>query len=150
MSNHGTRKPTKPLFTEWFFLILLGAFFALAAAGYAFWTWLEYEAVEPIGTVALTLLVGLFALSGGYLLKLSREIETRPEDDPSAEQHEAAGEYGHFAPWSWWPLVCGLAVALIFLGPALHAWWLLGIGAALGVIGVAGHVLEFNRRQHAH
>jgi hypothetical protein len=144
------QKSVQPLGPEWRFLILLAGFSLLAAGGYAYWSYLYYDAVEPIGTTALTLLIGLCALSGGYLFKLSREIEVRPEDDPWAEQHEAAGEYGHFSPWSWWPLVCGLAVALVFLGPALHQWWILGIGVVVGFIGVAGHVLEYNRGPHAH
>ncbi|GAB2601929.1 cytochrome c oxidase subunit 4 [Pseudactinotalea suaedae] len=140
----------QPLAPEWKFFILLAAFFALMTGLYAYWSWLYFGSVEPIGTTALTLLVGLCVLSGGYLFKLSREIEVRPEDDPHAEQHVAAGEYGHFSPWSWWPLICGVAVALIFLGPALMQWWIAGIGVVVGVIGVAGHVLEYNRGPHAH
>lgn len=150
MADHGKRSGGQPLYSEWLILIIIGTFFAFAAALYGWWSHSYYGAIEPIGTVGLGLIVGMFYLSGGYLFKLSREIETRPEDDPYAEQDEGAGEYGHFAPWSWWPLVCGFAVALIFLGPALHAWWLTGIGAVLGAIGVGGHVLEFNRGPHAH
>ncbi|WP_156250461.1 cytochrome c oxidase subunit 4 [Pseudactinotalea terrae] len=144
------RHTVKPLAPEWKFLILLAVFFVIAAALYGVWSYLYFGEVEPIGTTALVLLVGLCALSGGYLFKLSREIDVRPEDDPWAEQHEAAGEYGHFSPWSWWPLVCGVAVALIFLGPAVHQWWILGVGVVIGVIGVAGQVLEYNRGPHAH
>ena len=144
------RKDVKPLAPEWKFLILLAVFFAVAAALYGVWSYLYYDAVEPIGTTALTLLVGLCTLSGGYLFKLSREIEVRPEDDPYAEQHDAAGEYGHFSPWSWWPLVCGLAVSLMFLGPALHQWWILGVGVVVGIIGVAGQVTQYSRGPHAH
>lgn len=150
MSGHGPQKPIKPLKTEWLFIVVLGVFFAIMAAVYALWTHAYYGALEPIGSTALVLLVGLCALAGGYLFKLSREIEVRPEDDPHAEQDEGAGEYGHFSPWSWWPLVCGIAVALVFLGPALHGWWITGIGVVIGVIGVSGHVLEYNRGPHAH
>jgi len=150
MSGHGPSKPAQPLKPEWLILVALGVFFAIVAALYGFWTNLHYGQIEPIGTTALVLLVGLCLLAGGYLFKLSREIELRPEDNPHAEQADAAGEYGHFAPWSWWPLVCALAVSFVFLGPALHAWWLTGIGVVIGVIGVTGHVLEYNRGPHAH
>lgn len=139
-----------PLAPEWKFFILLAIFFAVMTGVYAFWTSLGEGDLEPIGTTALALLVGLCVLTGGYLIKLSREIDVRPEDDPYAEQYQAAGEYGHFAPWSWWPLVCGIAIALIFLGPALLQWWITGIGVVIGVIGVAGHILEYNRGPHAH
>lgn len=143
-------KPAKPLFTEWLFLIIIAVFFLLATILYGYWTRLHYGALEPIGTTVLGLVVGLAGLSGGYMLKISREIETRPEDNPHAEQDEGAGEYGHFSPWSWWPLVCGLAVSLMFLGPALHQWWIFGIGIVLGGIGVGGQVLQYNRGPHAH
>jgi hypothetical protein len=149
-SPHGRRKPAQPLRPEWLIFSLLAVFFTIMAAVYGFWTNSYYGEIEPIGTTALVLLVGLCVLAGGYLFKLSREIELRPEDNPYGEQADAAGEYGHFAPWSWWPLVLGIAVALVFLGPALHAWWLTGIGVAVGVIGLVGHVLEFNRGPHAH
>lgn len=146
MSEQGNKvKVHKPLHAEWLVIAFLGGFFALMAIVYAVWSGLE-----PVGSTALTLLVGLCAVSGGYLFKLSREIDLRPEDDPHGESYQAAGEVGHFSPWSWWPLVCGLAVALVFLGPALHQWWVAGIGAALGLIGTAGHVLEYNRGPHAH
>ncbi|WP_420112553.1 cytochrome c oxidase subunit 4 [Pseudactinotalea sp.] len=144
------QKPAQPLGPEWKLLAVLGGFFVIATALYAGWTRLHYGEIEPIGSTALALLVGLCFLAGGYLFKLSREIEVRPEDNPHAEQEDAAGEYGHFSPWSWWPLVCGIATALIFLGPALLQWWIAGIGAAIGVVGVAGHVLEYNRGPHAH
>lgn len=150
MSDHGPSKSPQPLKPEWLFLAIIGVFVAIVAGVYAWWTNLYYGEVEPVGTTALVLLVGLCSLAGGYLLKLSREIDVRPEDDPKGEQDEAAGEYGHFAPWSWWPLVCGIAVSLIFLGPAVHQWWVLGIGAVVGIIGVGGHILQFNRGPHAH
>ena len=144
------QKQVKPLAPEWKFFILLGVFFAVVTALYAYWTNLHYGELKPIGSTALALMVGLCVLAGGYLFKLSREIEVRPEDDPHGEQHDAAGEYGHFSPWSWWPLVCGVAISLIFLGPALLQWWITGIGVVIGVIGVAGHVLQYNRGPHAH
>lgn len=145
MAGNQKSQTNGPLRTEWLFFVLLGVFFAIMAVVYALWS-----RFEPVGSTALLLLVGLCAMSGGYLFKLSREIDPRPEDDPLAEIEDAAGEYGHFSPWSWWPFVCGVAVMLIFLGPAVHQWWVSGLGAALGVVAVLGHVLEYNRGPHAH
>lgn len=150
MAGHKPGRAPAPLRPEWLFLVIIGAFVAVVAALYGWWTWYVDDQIEWIGTTALVLLVLLCAMSGGYLLKLSREIDLRPEDDPHAEVDEGAGEYGHFSPWSWWPLICGVAIALIFLGPAVHQWWVTGIGAVVGVVGVAGHVLEYNRGPHAH
>ncbi|MFV0425761.1 MAG: cytochrome c oxidase subunit 4 [Beutenbergiaceae bacterium] len=146
------RRPKKitPLKPESVIMVVLAVFFGVMGTIYSLWTYSYYGQIEPIGAVTLYLLVGMFGLAGGYLIKLAREIPLRPEDEPNAEVDEGAGEYGEFSPWSWWPLVLGLAVSLVFLGPALHAWWLSGIGAAIGVIGLVGHVLEYNRGPHAH
>ncbi len=143
MSKQATT-PGRPLKTEAF---LFGAgviFFAPIALIYGLLTdW------EPVGSVALFLLAGLSGLVGIYLWVLSHRIDPRPEDDPMAEVADGAGEVGVFSPWSWWPLVLGIAVSLVFLGLAL-GFWISGIGAVVAVIGLVGLLFEFSRGQHAH
>lgn len=138
-------KPQHPLRVEALFFIGLAVFFVIVTLIYAFWS--EFE---PVGTWGLGLLVGLNGLSGGYFYRLGDSIDPRPEEDPLAEVHEHAGEYGEFAPWSWWPFLAGVAVALIFLGPAIGQWWLLGVGFAFAILPVAAMTLEFNRGPHSH
>ena len=140
-----TPKPRHPMGDESMFFLGLTLFFVVVTLFYGFWS-----AWEPIGSTALALLAGLNGFTGFYLLKLTREIDDRPEDNPLAEIEDYAGEYARFSPWSWWPLVLGIAVSLIFLGPALHQWWLMGIGGVIGAIGLVGQVLEFSRGHHAH
>ena len=59
---------------------------------------------------------------GAYLAFTGKRVGMRPEDRSDAEIHEGAGEQGHFSPWSWWPLVLGLACAAGFLGLAIGFW----------------------------
>lgn len=143
---HDERDPErhKPMFVEtWLFLagvvffIPVGAIYGIVA------DW------EPVGTVALFLLGGLSALAGGYLWITARRIDPRPEDNPTADIAERAGEVGVFSPHSWWPLVLGLATTFGFLGLAI-GWWMVGLGIALGLVGLVGLLFEFYRGQHAH
>lgn len=104
---------------------------------------------EPVGSVALFLLAGLGGLVGLYLAVVGRRIDPRPEDNPFADVSDGAGDVGVYSPWSWWPLVLGIAVGLLFLGLAI-GWWLSAIGVVIGVIGLVGQLFEFSRGQHAH
>ncbi len=104
---------------------------------------------EPVGTVSLLLLVGLYGLAGSYLWLVGRRVDPRPEDHPTMDVDEHAGEVGVFSPHSWWPLVLGVAVALVFAGIAV-GWWMVGIGFAVGFIGLVGQTYEFSRGPHAH
>ena len=101
----------------------------------------------PVGVWAL--LGGLVGMISFYLALVSRRIDTRPEDDPTAEIEQGAGELGVFPPWSWWPLIVAGGTAIGFLSLAL-GWWLMLIGATVAVIGLVGWIFEFSRGQHAH
>ncbi|MDN5559117.1 MAG: cytochrome c oxidase subunit 4 [Ruaniaceae bacterium] len=105
--------------------------------------------LEPVGTTVFALLAGLTIIIAAYLWILSLRMPARPSDREDGEIAETAGEYGTFAPHSWWPLVLGIAASLAFLGPAL-GWWLTGLGVVVTIIGLVGHLFEFSRGQHAH
>lgn len=104
---------------------------------------------EPVGFIGLLLLGGLAGLVGFFLFITGRTIDARPEDDPLGTIESAAGEYGEFSPHSWWPFVLGLGAATVFFGVAV-GWWISGVGAIIGAIGLIGLIFEFSRGQHAH
>ncbi|MFC8192910.1 cytochrome c oxidase subunit 4 [Cellulomonas sp. NPDC057328] len=126
-------------------LFLYGVmFFVPVGLIYAFWS-----GGEAVGTVGIPLVGGLVGMIGGYLALLARRIDARPEDDELGEIEQGAGNQGVFSPWSWWPLVIGLAASVAFLAMAV-GWWLMAPAVALGAIGLVGWVFEFSRGQHAH
>jgi hypothetical protein len=104
---------------------------------------------EMVGVTGLLLSTGLCALITMYLWVTGRRIDPRPEDNPLGEIAEGAGELGHFAPYSWWPLWAGLAAACLFAGLAV-GWWLMIIGVGLVGAATVGWVFEFYRGEHAH
>ncbi len=97
----------------------LGVFFFVPVALiYGFLTnWSEW-----VGILGVLLVGGLAGMIGAYLAFTGKRVGMRPEDRSDAEIHEGAGEQGHFSPWSWWPLVLGLASAAGFLGMAIGFW----------------------------
>lgn len=119
-------------------------FFVPVGLIYAFWS-----GGEAVGTVGIPLVGGLVGMIGGYFALLARRIDARPEDDELGEIEQGAGNQGVFSPWSWWPLVIGLAASVAFLAMAV-GWWLMAPAVALGAIGLVGWVFEFSRGQHAH
>lgn len=134
----------KPMGIEaWLFIGLVG-FFIPVVLLYGFWS-----AWEPVGSLALGGLALMWGMVGYYLLLQGKKVSPRPEDHPHANVDDHPGEVGHFAPWSWWPLVVGVAVTFVFAGLAL-GWWLTYIGGALALIGLVGHIFEFSRGPHAH
>ncbi len=118
-------------------------FFVLVAPAY----WLITG--DWTGTSALTmaaLLVGMVSL---YLGFHAARMEPRPEDRKDGEIADGAGELGFFPPYSWWPLWCGLTLAVCVLGVVI-GWWLFIIGAVLGVLALQGWIFEYYRGEHAH
>lgn len=139
-----SRRTRPPLFVETVVFAALVPFFLIVGVVYIVLT-----GFEPVGSVAILLLGGLAGLVAFYLWATGRRIDARPEDDPLGTVESAAGEYGEFAPHSWWPLVLGLAAAILFAGVAI-GWWICVVGAVVGVIGLVGLLFEFSRGQHAH
>ncbi|MGH3383963.1 MAG: cytochrome c oxidase subunit 4 [Nocardioidaceae bacterium] len=119
------------------------AFFGLVTPIY----WLFSE--DPTGTSALVMTTALAALVTFYLGFSARRMEPRPEDRPEAEIADGAGELGFFPPYSWWPLFCGLALAVCVLG-VVFGWWLFIIGVGFGAVTLTGFIMEYYRGEHAH
>ncbi|WP_024288037.1 cytochrome c oxidase subunit 4 [Cellulomonas sp. KRMCY2] len=124
--------------------LFLAPFFLVIGIVYALWS-----GGEAVGTGALLLTAGLVGMIGFYLSMVARRIDARPEDDQLGEIEHGAGEQGVYSPWSWWPLILAAGAAISFASLAI-GWWLLAIGAVVGVIGLIGWAFEFSRGQHAH
>jgi hypothetical protein len=101
------------------------------------------------GTSALVMTALLGLLLAFFLGVLAKQIPTRPEDDKEADISDGAGELGFFPPFSWWPLAVAAAFAVMALGVAT-GWWLVGVGAVVGMLAIVGYVFEYYRGLHAH
>ena len=133
----------------WFFGACT-AFFVLVTPAYWFVTDGGDSGADWTGTSALTMTTLLAAMCTLYLGFHAKKMDPRPEDRKDGQIADGAGELGFFPPYSWWPLWCGLALAVIVFGVAAGAWWLLIIGCALGVLALTGLVFEYYRGEHAH
>jgi hypothetical protein len=127
----------------WIFAITT-AFFVIVSPAY----WLI--AGDWTGTSALVMTTLLAAMVTLYLGFHAAKMEPRPEDRRDAEIADGAGELGFFPPYSWWPMWCASALAVIVYGVALGAWWLVIIGFGLGAVALSGFVFEYYRGEHAH
>jgi hypothetical protein len=120
------------------------AFFVLVSPAYWFisgdWT----------GTSALTMTTLLAGMITIYLSFHAARMDPRPEDRKDGEIADGAGELGFFPPYSWWPMWCGMTLAVIVYGVALGAWWLVIIGGTLGALALSGWIFEYYRGIHAH
>src|SRR5690625_7790931 len=84
-------KNRKPMRDEAWFFVGLCVFFIVMTLIYGFWS--EFE---PVGTTALALLVGLTGMPAFYFMKLSGEVDERPEDVEigRASGREGGGRWG--------------------------------------------------------
>src|SRR3712207_3679524 len=109
-------------------------FFLLVTPAYWFIT------EDPTGTAALvmtTLLARRWGCARGHHpWKMGR----RPENRPTAEGSVVAGGCVSCPPFSWWPLWCGLTLAVIVFGMAMSTFWLSMIGAGFGLVALSGWV----------
>src|SRR5699024_1219979 len=99
---------------------------------------------DPTGTTVLGVTFGLGAMITFYFYLLARRHPNNPDDRLDGEIAEMAGEYGFFSPHSWWPLACGIATSVVFIGLAV-AWFIFIIGLALSAIALVGMVFEHYR-----
>jgi hypothetical protein len=128
---------------EGYLFIGCAAFFA--GADVVYW----YFSKDPTGTTALALAIGLAFLTGFYILFTGRRLPRRPEDDPRGEISQGTGELGFFSPYSWWPLILGLASATAAIGAAV-GWWLFLIGLLFVFLAAIGFVFEYYRGVFSH
>jgi hypothetical protein len=119
-------------------------FFLLVTPAYWFIT------EDPTGTAALVMTTLLAMLVAFYLGFHASRMEPRPEDRIDAEIADGAGELGFFPPHSWWPMWCGLTLAVIVFGMAMGQWWLAVIGAGFGAVALSGWIFEYYLGEHAH
>lgn len=126
--------------------IILGGFSLLAAVVYGFLT----QFGELVGFPALLAVGAMSFMLAVYLWLVDRNTGgVLPEDKLDGEIVESAGEYGHFSPWSWWPLLLGIGCALAFTALAI-GWWILGLAVPVAVLGLLGLIFEHSRGEHAH
>jgi hypothetical protein len=118
----------------------LFAFIAVFLAGADIVYW--FTSHDPTGTTALALGVCLGILVSSYMYVTGRRIEPRWEDLDDADIADGAGEVGFFSPYSWAPLWCGGAAAMVFTG-IVFGWWLVFLGAAFAVPAVASMLFEY-------
>ena len=95
----------------WIFAICT-IFFVLVSPAYWFIT------SDWTGTSALTMTTLLAGMVTLYLGFHANKMDPRPEDRKDGEIADGAGELGFFPPYSWWPLWCGLTLAVMVFGVA--------------------------------
>ena len=134
---------------SWIFIITT-IFFVLVTPAYWFITDASDRGPDWTGTSALVMTTLLAAMVTLYLGFHAKNMEPRPEDRKDAEIADGAGELGFFPPYSWWPLWCGLTLAVMVFGLAAAAWWLFIIGGVLGAVALSGLIFEYYRGEHAH
>jgi hypothetical protein len=124
---------------------LVSGFLFLAAAVYAWWTYVDARPhrIEWIGTVALILSGLLCLMCGGYFWFVSRRIDLRPEDRPDAEIADGAGEVGFFSPGSYYPFGIALTATLAGLGLVFWMPWLITLGMAGVLLASGGLLFEY-------
>ncbi|MDY3049344.1 MAG: cytochrome c oxidase subunit 4 [Rothia sp. (in: high G+C Gram-positive bacteria)] len=72
-----------------------------------------------------------------------------PYENEAGEIAEAAGDYGFYSPWSWWPLFIGAACTIVVVGLAID-WWIVLVAIPFAAAAVLGWVYEYSRGDHAH
>jgi hypothetical protein len=114
------------------FWILSGFFFLLAIV-YSVWSFI-FDA-QNLATTLIAFYIGRTrSAQGGEL----------PEDRNDANIDDGDAEQGFFSPWSWWPVLLGGSLALVFLGLAVGFWVSL-LGIPLVLIALTGWVYEYYR-----
>lgn len=126
----------------------LFGFFVVLTVAYGFWTWLDSDHIEMIGTTALGLSGGLALIVGSYFSFVSRRIDPRPEDRLDADIAEGAGELGFFSPGSYWPITIAGAAMITGFGLAFFEWWLVVVGIVAVLFSVGGLLFEYYTRGH--
>jgi cytochrome c oxidase subunit IV len=126
---------------------ILGVFFVLEAAIYTIWSlfFSEFARVEWVGTVGFAL-SGVFGFLLAFYLGRTRAAGGGevPSDLPDASIDDGDPEMGDFSPWSWWPFVLALGLAMMFLGLATGIW-ITFIGVPIATVAIIGWYYEYYR-----
>ena len=132
-------------------LTVLTVYFLLAGILYIVWNNLAGYAFEPSGSIGLLLSAVLAGFIAFFLNMVNRSQGgiLLPEDHPTADIDDADPELGHFSPWSWWPLMLGASVGVVFLGLAVGIWLAL-LAVPLVLVSLAGWVYEYYRGNFGH
>ncbi|MCH1883452.1 cytochrome c oxidase subunit 4 [Agrococcus sp. ARC_14] len=127
-------------------LSIIAVFFYLCAAVYTVWHMGTYAGtVEWAGTLGMGLTGVMATLIAFYLVLVHRgQSGEMAMDRLDGELDEDDPEMGHFAPWSWWPIGLGGALAILFLSIA-GPTFLIPIGVGLLLIMLVGWVYEHYR-----
>lgn len=127
-------------------LFVLGAYFLVSGIAYIIWNNLAGNEFEPTGSLGLLLSAILAGFIAFFLNMVNRSQGgiLLPEDLPTADIDDADPDIGHFAPWSWWPLVLGFSVALAFLGIAV-GFWIIFLAIPFVLVAITGWTYEFYR-----
>ena len=140
---------------------LLSGFFALSAVLYGVWFYLDdpetFSWIEGRDTVGLwtgLIALGLSAILAGFVAFYLGKVKNAqggdlPEDTLTAEIDDADPELGHFSPWSWWPIVLGAGIAVIFVGLAVGPW-LAMFAFPIVLIAIVGWTFEYYRGYFGH
>ena len=135
---------------------ILAGFFLLADALYIVWSLIDHantpdkydlttQGVEWVGTIGIGLGAVLSIFLGFYITITKRaQGGELAEDTPTADIDDGDPEVGHFSPWSWWPMILALGLALMFLGLAVGVWIAI-IGGPIVIIALIGWQYEYYR-----
>ncbi|MGO0576381.1 cytochrome c oxidase subunit 4 [Ornithinimicrobium panacihumi] len=130
--------------TESKLFLFLVPFFLLMAGIYAYFT----EMGEWVGIVGLLLTAIMCAFVAWFFWLSGKNVDARPEDNLDGEIADQAGDYGHFAPYSWWPLWLGLSTSLVVLGIGV-GWWITVCAAPFLIWSIIGWTMEYFHGDHA-
>lgn len=122
----------------------LGVFFLVVAIIYAVSTHLWASGgAEFAGILTLLLCCFMCWMIAFYFGATYKRLPTTPPEDKAlGEIHEAEGEYGFFAPYSWWPIGLAFSAAWTVMG-LMVGWWMFAIGVGMSLIFIIGWVFEF-------
>jgi hypothetical protein len=104
-----------------------------------------YVGGEAVGITGMILAACLAGMVGFYVWFTQKRIgQILPEDRPTGEIADSAGELGFYSPHSWWPLP--VAMSSMALGLSLIiGWWLTLIALGALVISIIGFVTEYEK-----
>ena len=124
---------------------LIGVFLIPVGITYGFMTdfndWAGFPALLATAVMCLFL---------WYFLSFTdKKHPDMPYEDLDGEISHAAGDYGFYSPWSWWPLLIGVACSIAVVGLAV-GWWIFLLSLPVAALAVIGWVYEYNSGDHAH